>query len=77
MDIQCLSRSVIHRYSFFNGQSVSVMDSLCLSWTVCVCHGQSVSVTDILCLFSVINTFSDNFRAEGGWKIHDFGTNCP
>ena len=29
--------------ALFNGQSVSVMDSLCLSQTFCVCHKKSLS----------------------------------
>ena len=33
---------------------MSVTDSLCLSWTVYVCHRQSVSVMDSLCLSQTI-----------------------
>ena len=61
MDSQCLSRSLTHRYSYFNGESVSVMDILCLSQN----------------FVSGINTFLDNFCAERRWKIRDYGENCP
>ena len=69
-----------------HGQSVSVMESLCLSWTVCACHGHSVPVMDSLFLswtvcvchkflLSLSNTFWGIFRAELGQNIHDFDHN--
>ena len=69
-----------------HGHCVSVMDSLCLSWTVCVFHGQSVSVICRLCLSWLICFFygqpvsaslclSQTFWAELGQNIRYFEHN--
>ena len=51
----------------YHGQSVSVMDSLCLSWTVfCVRHNFFLSVS---------NTFWGIFRAELGQNTCYFDHN--
>ena len=44
-----------------NTKFVSVILSIWLSWTVCVCHGQSVSVIDSLCLSQTL-TVCDRHR---------------